>query len=462
MRNPPTGVKSWFFELADHLCAGLHADEVLLCTLAGERSDFVRFNHARVRQAGSVEQRCVSLRLIRYRRQASALVSLAGHSADLAIAADAIGQLRDMLTQLPEDPWLLYAEAPCSTSTERRGNPSTGSGHGLPHAEEVVAHVARAAAEADFVGFYGAGTIYRGFANSLGQRNWHEVDTFSFDWSLHLEGDKAVKDSYAGFVWDAGAFDAKIAQDLERLALLRAPSRTLAPAEYRAYLTPHALEEITGLLQWDAFSARKQTTRQSALLRMQTVDNVPGTPAPQRLSSKVTLLENTEAGVAPAFQEDGFLKPPVVTLIAAGELGESLVSPRSAREYGLEPNGAGAREIPESIDMLPGALEPGAVLAALDTGLYVSNLWYLNFSDRPAGRMTGMTRFATFWVENGRIAGPVTPLRFDDTLYSMLGDALVDLTSTRELVISPSTYDERSTSSARLPGALLARMRFTL
>jgi predicted Zn-dependent protease len=446
-------MKSWFFELAENLCAGLHADEVLLCTLAGERSDFVRFNHARVRQAGSVEQRYVSLRLVRNRRQASALVSLAGDSADLAISANAISTLRDTLTQLPEDPWLLYAEDPRSTSTERRGR--------LPHAEEVVAHVASAAAATDFVGFYGAGAIYRGFANSLGQRNWHEVDTFSFDWSLHLEGDKAVKDSYAGFEWDARAFEARVAQDIERLELLRAPSRSLAPGEYRAYLTPQALEEITGLLQWDAFSARKRATRQSPLLRMQAVDDVPGASVPQRLSSIVTLLENTEAGVAPAFQEDGFLKPSVVTLIAAGGLGESLASPRSAREYGLTPN-AGARETPESLDMLPGALAPDAVLAALDSGLYVSNLWYLNFSDRPAGRMTGMTRFATFRVENGRIAGPVTPLRFDDTLYRMLGDALVDLTSARELVISPSTYDERSTSSVRLPGALLARMRFTL
>jgi predicted Zn-dependent protease len=444
-------LKSWFFELADILTAGLHGGEVLLCYLSAERSDFVRFNRARVRQAGAVEQRYLTLRLVRDRRQASASIALAGGSADADLARGAIAKLRDTLTQLPEDPWLLYAEEPQSTSTERRGR--------LPRAEDVVAHVARAAAAVDFVGFYGAGTILRGFANSLGQRNWHEVDTFSFDWSLHLEADKAVKDSYAGFEWDAAAFDAKLAEDLGRLALLRAASRSLAPAEYRAYLTPYALEEITGLMQWDAFSARKRATRQSPLLRMQTVDD--GAPA-ERLSSKVTLLENTEAGVAPAFQEDGFVKPPAVTLIESGELGESLASARSAREYGLKPNGASAREVPESLDMLPGTLRTDGVLAALDTGLYVSNLWYLNFSDRPAGRITGMTRFATFWVENGRLAAPVTPLRFDDTLYRMLGSELVDLTTTRELIISPSTYDERSTSSARLPGALLERLRFTL
>ena len=35
--------------------------------------------------------------------------------------------------------------------------------------------------------------------------------------------------------------------------------------------------------------------------------------------------------------------------------------------------------------------------------VYVNNVWYLNYSDRSACRMTGMTRFATFWVEHGVI-----------------------------------------------------------
>ncbi len=34
----------------------------------------------------------------------------------------------------------------------------------------------------------------------------------------------------------------------EQLELLEAPRRTLAPGEYRAYLAPRALEEMTGLL----------------------------------------------------------------------------------------------------------------------------------------------------------------------------------------------------------------------
>ncbi len=214
-----------------------------------------------------------------------------------------------------------------------------------------------------------------------------------------------------------------------------------------------ALAEITGLLEWNAFSARARKTRQSALLRMDHGDT---------LSPKISVVENIEGGVAPAFQQDGFVKPPRLTLIDQGRLAESLVSPRSAKEYGIPTNGAAPNESPESLEIAPGALADDLVLRTLDTGLYIGNLWYLNFSDRAAGRITGMTRFGTFWVERGRIVAPVNVLRFDDTIYRMLGEKLLDLTRAQDVLLSTWTYGERSTASSRLPGALLEAMRFTL
>jgi predicted Zn-dependent protease len=438
-------VKDAFFELSGKLSGALHAGEVLLCGLSAERSDFVRFNHGKVRQAGSVAQRLLSLRLVHGRRQAAATVTLAGNGEDLLVARQVLERLRDALPRLPEDPWLLIQEAPQSTAVERRG--------ALAAPETVVQQTLGAAQGYDLVGFYAGGTVCRGFANSLGQRNWHEVDSFNFDWSLYLQADQAVKAAYAGFDWDPEAFSAKVEGAAARLAHLATPRRRIEPGEYRAHLAPQALEELVGLLSWGGFSARARVTRQSPLLRMQ---------EGATLSPKVRLAEDTAQGVAPGFQSDGFLKPGSVVLIADGRLADALISPRSAREYGLQTNAANGRESPEALEMAPGALEAAEALAALGTGLYISNLWYLNFSDRPAGRVTGMTRFATFWVEDGRIVAPVHPMRFDDSIYRMLGESLIDLTREREMLLDTSTYGERSTSSARLPGALLRSLRFTL
>ena len=438
-------MKAHFFQLADALEASLAAGETLLASFHGERSDFVRFNHGKVRQAGSVEQRFVSLRLVRARRQASAGVTLAGHAEDAQACLQAVERLRGTLAGLPEDPWLLINEAPQSTSSERRGR--------LAPAENVVEAVTEKAHGIDLVGFYAGGTIYRGFASSLGQRNWHEVDSFNFDWSLYREADQAVKTGYAGFEWEETRFVQKLEEAAGNLQLVGKQRRTLEPGEYRAYLAPRAMEELAGLLSWGGFSARARATKQSPLLRMQ---------EGQLLCPKLSVSENTAQGVAPGFQSDGFVKPATIRLIGDGTLEQALVSPRSAKEYGLETNAANGSESPESLDMAGGDLETDEALAALDKGLYISNLWYLNFSDRPAGRITGMTRFATFWVEAGRLVAPLTPMRFDDSIYRMLGEKLLALTREREFLLDPSTYGERSTASARLPGALLSALRFTL
>jgi predicted Zn-dependent protease len=73
-----------------------------------------------------------------------------------------------------------------------------------------------------------------------------------------------------------------------------------------------------------------------------------------------------------------------------------------------------------------------------------------------------MTRFATFWVEHGKIVAPVDVLRFDDTLYRVLGENLEDLTRETEFILDAGTYQSRQLASVRLPGALVKEMAFTL
>jgi len=236
-------------------------------------------------------------------------------------------------------------------------------------------------------------------------------------------------------------------------ALAREPIN-LSPGEYAAYLTPTALEEVLGMLAWTSFGARSQQTSQSALLRMLNGE--------AQLSPSIRMSEDTANGVAPNFQGQGFLRPEEVVLIDKGQTADALVSPRSAAEFGLEPNGADASEKPQSLALAGGNLNAADAIAELGTGLYIGNLWYTNFSDRSACRVTGMTRFATFWVEDGEIVAPVNVLRFDDTVYNMLGTKLKGLTAESEFIFGTSTYQSRGSDSMRLPGAMLESLRFTL
>ena len=438
--------ETYFNDLAGALDAALAQGERYNASFCGETTDFVRMNRGKVRQPGHVEQQHLTLQLVRGARHASHTITLTrDRAADVAALRDAVAALRAVLPELADDPLLLLPSTVMSSRSERGGP--------LPATAELVETILGAAAGEDLVGILAAGPVQRGFANSEGQRNWHQATTFNLQWSLYYRADKAVKSSYAGFRWDADHFAARMTQARERLALISRPARSLTPGRYRAFLAPSAMEEIAQLLCWGAFSGRALATQQSALARMQ---------AGARLDPRVAVSEDTAGGVAPGFQGEGFARPDRVALIGDGALVGSLVSPRTAREFNLIENGANGSEMPESLSMAGGDLPARDALAALDTGLAIGNLWYLNYSDRPNCRMTGMTRFATFWVENGKVVAPVDVLRFDDTLYRMLGDNLEALTAETELLLDPNTYGARMLTSSTLPGALVREMDFTL
>ncbi|MBS0320312.1 MAG: TldE/PmbA family protein [Proteobacteria bacterium] len=439
-------LEAYFGDLAAALRTGLAGSERFAASFSAEDTDFVRMNHGKVRQPGTVSQRYLSVRLIDGQRHAEHTVTLSGQPAvDRERALSALRGLRSALADAVDDPHLLLPAATHSSRDVRHG--------ALPTAEAAVDAILDAAAGTDFVGLYASGPVFRGFANSEGQRNWHAVTTFNLQWSLYHRADKAVKAAYAGFDWDPAALRERMDDARTRLALLARPAKSLAPGAYRAYLTPAAMEELTGVLSWGGFSARALATKQSPLTRMETGE---------RMDPRVTLTEDTAHGVAAAFQGEGFDRPPEVSLVRAGELVGSLVSPRTAREFGLVANGANGYEAPEALVMGAGDLPARDALAALDRGLYVGNLHYLNYSDRTACRVTGMTRFATFWVEGGQIVAPVDVLRFDDTVYRLLGSKLEALTAEREMLLSSESYGSRQLTSAHVPGALVSEMAFTL
>ncbi|MCZ6875385.1 MAG: metallopeptidase TldD-related protein [bacterium] len=440
-------MQDYFYALADLITALLYGQERYTCTFHGEDSDFIRFNRSAVRQPGTVTQRVLSGDLINGQRHTAGDIALSG---DLEMDRDRLGDLitglREKLPYLPEDPYLLYA-------TEVHNSDHLGENR-LPSCEDAVGAILEAGCGRDLVGIYAAGGIYAGFANSFGQRNWFADYSFNLDWSFYYQGDKAVKSAYAGFVWEQDDFEQKVSTAAEQLGVLRQTPKTIAPGRYRVYLSPSALYDILDTLSWGGFGLKDHRTKQTSLLRM-IEEGI-------RLHPSVTLRENTRDGVAPNFQSAGFIKPEQVVLIDAGAFRDCLASPRSAKEYGVPTNGAANRESPESVDMAGGTVARDQVFEQLDTGVYINNVWYLNYSDRSACRITGMTRFATLWVAHGIIQAPLNVMRFDETIYRMLGEHLFGLTAERDLILDTGTYHQRSTSSGRVPGALIEDFTFTL
>ena len=440
-------MKDYFYALTDDIASYLKNGHQYTAWFDSEKSDFVRFNKGRVRQPGAVSQHYLTLRIIDGLRQTSKTIGLSGvGTQDRELLMKEMAAMQSLLPALPEDPHLLLNRVAQSTDNVAESKLA-------PSGDIVESILARAGAH-DFVGIYAGGEIFRGFANSFGQRNWFANSCYNLDFSLYHAGDKAVKSSLAGFEWDGEAFDKKIDHAAEQLALLQKEPKTIDPGQYRVYLAPAAVDELLQLLSWGGFGLSSHRTKQTPLLKMLLGD--------ETLHRDISLTENTTAGASPCFQEQGFIRPDSVRLIEEGNINSTLNSPRSAKEYGAETNGANGGETPESLEMRAGNLADDEVTRALGTGLIINNLWYLNYSDCPGGRVTGMTRFATLWVEDGVVQSPVNVMRFDDSIYEMLGRKLEAIGKEQDFMMSTSTYGQRSTSSSRVPGVLIDGLSLTL
>ena len=440
-------MKNYFYEISKLIFNQIEDQELLILNFDAEIGDYIRFNHSKIRQVGHVQQITLTINFIKKRKSLMSILRLNGDlKKDAKRVEDALNFLKRELVELPQDPYLMYAKD--KNSTENLNE--TESINNKIIAENIIDSFA----ELDMVGILSSGFVYRGFSNSFGQTNWHENQSFNFDWSIYAKSGKAIKQNYSDLKWSQDTFGKILNEGTQKLNALERNEIKIKPNDYKVYLSPHALNELLEMLCWGGFSYKAHKIGTSPLHLMSKGET--------KLNEMVNISENLSKGITPNFHRDGFIKPNNTELIVCGDYKKSLISPRSELEYSIKHNGAEYHETPVAIDMKPGKIKQDEILESLGEGIYISNLWYLNFSDRNKARITGLTRFGCFKVEGGEYQGPINTMRFDETIYNILGKNLMGLTDIQHLLMDCSTYEERSTFSTCLPGALVDGFKMTL
>ncbi|BAQ63245.1 TldD/PmbA family protein [Geminocystis sp. NIES-3709] len=424
----------------------LKKDEYLVVQLRAENTHFIRFNNAKVRQTGIVIDAEVSVKLIGNQRVIYSEFPLTGNiDIDVKNALENLDYLRSSLKNLPEDPYIVLPKNEGSSHEIYSGK--------LLNPDNAISEILKPVQGLDFTGYYTGGTIIRANYNSLGQKHWFNTDSFFIDYSLINENEKAIKGIFSGRDWHKEKYDHQIKYHKQKLQQLNLPIHEVKPGSYRTYLAPAAIADLLGMFSWGGISEASLRQGGSALAKLREGEN---------LSSLFHLKENFHSGNVPRFNDFGEMSPDELPLIVAGKLVNSLISSRTALEYGLKSNGASSFESLRSPELASGTLSEKEILKAIGTGLYLSNLHYLNWSDRRQGKITGMTRYGCFWVENGEIVATIKDLRFDDSLYSFFGKNLLALTDFREFIPEVSTYESRSLGGCLIPGGLVDGFTFTL
>ena len=445
-----------FNELKISLFNDLRTSEELNLNLTGEETLYVRFRNSQVRQNTQVEQKRLELIFQKKNRRFTLSADLSGNlDSDRKLCLSLLQRARKEIEILPDDPGAL--------SFENRGS-STDFQDAREFDFEDLLHVLQTSAVGtDFTGLLSAGPQIRANANSAGQHHWFSTRSFFLDYSLFTvnEGgeNKAVKGTYADREWSTEKFLGRLAFAKNQLALLRRPSREVKPGSYRTFLAPAAVSDLINMLSWGALSYASYKKGSCAFAKMRDQN--------LKLSPLFSLRENFDLGLTTPFNNLGEVPARQVDLIEKGELKQFLVSSRSSQEFQVPSNAAEAggffgTESLRSPEVAAGLLPETQSLSALGTGLYLSNLHYCNWSDIQSARVTGMTRYACFWVENGEIVAPIRDLRFDESLFQCLGPALEALTIERHIDPVVETYFARGMGGKLLPGMLLKSFNFTL
>lgn len=439
--------KEHFDKLRTFLFEELTSDEQASVGYSAEQTYFMRFNHAKVRQNGTVEQAILQLSLWKGKKTYHTSCGLSFDiEEDMDTLAEVLEKARIESALLPDDPYQsIPSAAGCSEMVY--------SGVLLPQ-DSIVKTILEPVQDLDFAGIFAQGTMCRGAANSCGAIHWFQTETFSLDYSVWLENGRAVKSVYAGRNWDSAVYAKKIEEARQGLSVLALPQKKITPGKYRMFITADALTEVIEFFSWNGFGERCMQKGETAYLALK--------EGREHFSEMFSLTQDFSIGMEPSFNTNGELAPEKLPIIQNGKLVNTIVSTRSEQQYGTPSNGANTAEILRSPVIAAGTLAESEVLQALGTGIYISNFHYLNWSDPASARITGMTRFACLWVENGKIAAPIADMRWDESLYNIFGVNLVAVTKEQHLFADTGTYEERGTGGCLLPGILVKDFNCTL
>ena len=436
-----------FNQLSEKLINSLNTDEHIKISIDGENSQFIRFSQSKVRQAGLVDDASLSISFIKDERTCSGSFTLTGNTqTDEKTAFTELERMKDEVVTLPKDPFVILPEDTGSSRADHRGS--------LLNQESTVSALSPSMQGVDLAGIWASGCIYTGNANSAGQKHWFSTDTFSMDYSLITPDERMVKGTFAGSHWNQDEYEKNMTNSISKLRMIEKPGKKIKPGSYRTYIAPAGVADIVGMFSWGGVGEASIQQGDSSLCRMRQND--------VKMSPCFTLSEDFTSGLVPRFNYNGELAPEKLDLILSGSLNNTLISSRTAKEYGVESNFASEHEAMRSPVLAIGDLKEEDVVQSLDTGIYLSNLHYLNWSDRPGGRITGMTRYACFWVENGEVVAPIENMRFDDSIYNFFGDNLESVTDKNHLHPTVQTYEGRELGGVSCPGILLKSFELTL
>ena len=238
-------------------------------------------------------------------------------------------------------------------------------------------------------------------------------------------------------------------------SLHRTEPVTLPLGKYEVILEPEAVGELVTWLGYTAFGAKSVQERTSFLA---------GRMGEQVFAKDLTVYDDgtDEAGLRIPFDFEGTPKQRTL-LIDRGRAAGIVYDTAYGARFGHPSTGHGMPPdevdgpLPLHLGIAPGRTSLQEMIRTCKRGLLIPRFHYVNGLLNPReALMTGLTREGTFLIEHGKLAAPVTTLRFTQSLLEAFGRVL-GISKERRLTADPS----QELGCAVVPALHLATFKFT-
>ncbi len=318
----------------------------------------------------------------------------------------------------PPDPGWPGLTPPSPAPEVEHWDEATASADPAARAERVGAFVA-AAGGLETAGFCSTQGITTAFANSAGQRLAGRTTTAILDGIARTPtSDGSAR---AASVRLSDLDGAAAGEQATRRARTSADPTDLEPGRYEVVFSPSCVANVLGFLAIYGFNGRAVDEGRS----FAKIGEAQFDPA-------ITLVDDVAHPMTAGVPFDAEGTPKRRTELVREGVTVGLVHDRrTAKALGADSTGhavegAGAwGALPSNIVLEPGDRPEDELVASMERGLLVTDLWYTRILDPRTMVVTGLTRNGVWLVENGKVSRPVSNLRFTQSYLEALGPGAV-------------------------------------
>jgi predicted Zn-dependent protease len=252
------------------------------------------------------------------------------------------------------------------------------------------------------------------FVNTAGHRAFGRYTRATVDGIHQTDGAAGSGHATSQRLGDlSGASVGTIAADRARRGI---DAFDVKPGEYEVVLAPEAVGTIAVFLAYYGFNGKHHAEGQSFV----ELGN-------KQFDAAIELYDDATDPRALGVGFDAEGTPRQRTeLVTAGVAKGIAHDRRTARRAGVAPTGHGDPEselwgpMPTHVFLESGTTSVDEMITSIDRGLYVATFNYCRVLDPKALSVTGLTRNGTFMIENGKITGAVTNMRFTQSFVGAL------------------------------------------